>query len=40
MNGSQIQHILIGGGAVLALLLFVGVPTGTALTFAVVLPCR
>ena len=40
MKGSHMKHMLIGGGVILAILLFAGVPTGTALTFAVVLACR
>ena len=39
MNGSHVKHMLIGGGVILATLLFVGVPAGTALTFAVLLAC-
>ena len=39
MNGTHLKHMLVVGGVILATLLFVGVPTGTALTLAVVLAC-
>jgi hypothetical protein len=39
MKDNHLTHMLFGGAGILALLLFEGVPLGTALTFAFVLAC-
>ena len=39
MSGNHLKHMAIGGGVVLATLLLVGVPAGTALTYALLLAC-
>jgi hypothetical protein len=39
MHGNHLKHMLIGGAVVLAALLIVGVPLGTALPYAALLAC-
>lgn len=39
MSGNHFKHVVIGGAVVLATLLLVGVPAGTALTYALLLAC-
>jgi hypothetical protein len=39
MKGNHLTHMLLGGAAILAVLLVAGVPLGAALTYAAVLAC-
>ena len=39
MKGNHLTHMLLGGAAILAMLLVAGVPLGAALPYALVLAC-